>query len=161
MAAAVAYLMMATAVVGCIFYPLGGLTSSSSAQDYTFSLAAQKVDVTAIRDGSVNIDYYFQFTNVGYLDGVDVGMPNSYYDLSSSLATIQVGGETRQPSQIRDSPYVTPGIAVEFDQTTIGMIQSFGSFELTFSVNNPHMIYNNTLVPGTAGVRFRPTWFST
>jgi hypothetical protein len=98
---------------------------------------------------------------VAYLDGVDIGMPNDYYDLSSAQAHIVVNGEARQPSQIHTSPYVSPGIAVEFDQITIGDIQSYGTFELFFSVNNPHMIYNNTLVPETAGVRFRPTWFST
>ena len=132
---------------------------NASAADYSFSLPLEEVNVTVLRDGSVDIDYHFVFTNVGYLDGVDVGMPNKYYDGSSASAYIIVDGTRYEPSQIHDSPYVTPGMAVEFGTSLQSLIRSTGTFELYFHVNNPHMVYKNDKVNGTVGVSFRATWF--
>jgi hypothetical protein len=50
-------------------------------------------------------------------------------------------------------------MAVEFSSGLQNIIQAAGSFDLFFHVNNPHMVYLNTLVNNTVGVSFRPTWF--
>ncbi len=126
----------------------------------SFSLPEERVNVTVQQDGSVNIDYLFRFADVQSLDGVDIGMPNDLYDLQTASATIIVGSSTFSPSSIRTSPFIPVGIAVEFDGATMAAIQSTGSFILMFHVNNPHMVYRNDAVPGTAGVKFVPTWFN-
>ena len=53
--------------------------SSSLAQDYSFSLDREVVDVWVNRDGSVSLEYWFTFTcDQGnyHIDAVDVGLPN-------------------------------------------------------------------------------------
>lgn len=135
------------------------IAQNGRAQDYSFSLSEELVNVTVQKDGSVDIHYFFSFTNVIYLDGVDIGMPNSYYDASSASARIFVNGAERAPSSVGASPYVNPGMAVEFSGSTITAIQNAGSFQLDFMVNVPHMVYRNVLVNDSVGVKLRPTWF--
>ena len=48
--------------------------------NYLLLVSEELVDVTVQKDGSVDIHYFFSFTNVDFLDGVDIGMPNAYYD---------------------------------------------------------------------------------
>ena len=132
--------------------------TGSSAQTYDFSTDEELVDVHIKKDGSVDIDYILNFTNYGYLDGVDIGLPNKYYDENSATAQIVVGANTYTPSRIRPSPYIPIGLAVEFDSGTISAITS-NSFSLRFHVNNPHMVYENEIVKGTVGIKFTPTWF--
>ena len=136
-----------------------GPVGNASAQEYSFSVSEERVNVTVMQDGSVDIDYLFVFTNVGYLDGVDVGMPNSLYDLSTAVAHIVVNGHERAPRQIRSSPYVHPGVAVEFDPATVSEVQGGGSFTLYLHINNPHMVYTDPHVADRAGIAFTPTWF--
>ena len=142
---------------------LGALNESPigevKAADYSFSVERQEVNVTVLRDGSVDIDYYFLFTNVGYLDGVDIGLPNRYYDPGTAGAIIMVNNVEHAPSQIQESPYIDVGMAVEFGGDLQGIIEEEGAFELYFHVNNPHMVYENELLNDTVGVSFRPTWF--
>ena len=145
---------------------LGGLgvmhqspVGEARAADYSFSVEREEVNVTVLRDGSVDIDYYFLFTNVGFLDGVDIGLPNYHYDPSTADARIVVNNVEYSPSQIRESPYVETGMAVEFDNSLQNIISNAGDFELYFHINNPHMVYENELVNDTVGVSFRPTWF--
>ena len=136
---------------------------SVSAQDYSFTLDQENMLVTVLRDGSVDLDYEFQFGNVSSLDydfGVDVGLPNGAYDLSTATAAIIVDGNRFGPRELRDSPYIEVGVAVEFNQAAIDAIRSSGSFILEFHINDPEMVYRNDLQEGTAGVVVRPTWFS-
>jgi hypothetical protein len=139
--------------------PQGPLGTAQAATP-SFSLPEERVNVTVLQDGSVNIDYIFRFTNVQSLDGVDIGMPNPLYNLSTATARIVVGGTEQVITSIRTSPFIKTGVAVEFDPSTASTIQSAGSFDLYFHINNPHMVYRNDAVPGTAGVKFVPTWFN-
>jgi hypothetical protein len=41
--------------------------------EYRFDLLREEVELTVLDDGSVDIDYTFEFINSGDLDGVDVG----------------------------------------------------------------------------------------
>jgi len=113
------------------------------------------------KDGGIDIHYTFQFVNYGKLDGVDVGLPNRFYSKSSARAEISVGGHTYRPKEIRKSPYVYIGLAVEFRDDTRQRIENRGGtrFTLDFWVKNPHMVYKNELTKGTVGIKFRPTWF--
>jgi len=136
------------------------LPSTSRGQTYSFVTNSEYVDVHIKKDGSVDIDYTFNFTNYGYMDGVDVGLPNEYYDTTSATATITVNGVDYQPALIHKSPNVDIGLAVEFTSQTQDAIQAYSVFLLRFHVNNPHMVYENEIVKGTVGIKFRPTWFS-
>ena len=141
--------------------PLASIVEADPAEgNYEFTLEKEYVDIFIQRDGSIDIKYHFEFTNYGYLDGVDVGLPNRFYDEDSARATINISGTMYQPEKIHKSPYVYIGLAVEFDETTQYKVESYGTrFTLEFQVNNPHMVYKNELKDGTVGIRFRPTWF--
>jgi hypothetical protein len=130
-------------------------------ESYSFSLTEERVNVTVLKDGSVDIDYYFNFTNVGFLDGVDVGLPNDRYDLSSASADVIVEGAFVPPDQFywEPSPYIDVGVAVQFLPVLTNAISDAGTFELFFHINNPQMVYLNEKVNDTVGVSFRPTWF--
>jgi hypothetical protein len=151
--------MATMAVLLCTLLSVVMTAGTVQAASYSFSVDQERVTVTVLPDGSVDVDYVFVFSNVGYLDGVDIGLPNSLYDGSSATARIVVGGTEYQPAQIHASPYVSVGQAVEFDQVTVNAITAMRSFTLYYHVNNPHMVYLNEQNSTTAGIRFRPTWF--
>lgn len=128
--------------------------------DYDFEVESEEALVVVKGDGSVDIDYTLVFVNHGELDGVDVGLPNRHYDEGSAWAYIEVDGERYAPREIRPSPYVEEGLAVEFtDACRRAAERGSANVTVRFHVNNPHMVYINELRDGTAGIRFRPTWF--
>jgi hypothetical protein len=129
--------------------------------DYSFSLEREEVLVTVLKDGSVDIDYTFDFVNYGELDGIDVGLPNNWYDEDSAWAYVEVDGKRYDPDKIHKSPYVSVGLAVEFTDRCRRAVEKGDAtpFSVRFHVNQPHMVYKNELQKGTVGIRFRPTWF--
>ena len=148
-------LVLAIGISACPFS-----NSADAAATYSFSVEYERLDVFVLKDGSIDIDYSFGMTNFGYLDGVDIGLPNKYYDLDSAEATIIVNDQEYAPALIHKSPYVEIGVAVEFTSTVMALIDTYGtSFQLDFHINNPHMVYENELVEGTVGIAMRPTWF--
>ena len=158
-------LLLATVTALLIISGLGLMDISPvgkvNAATLSFALDSEEVNVTILRDASVDIDYHFKFSSVTFLDGVDIGLPNSYYDPGSAAAYIIVNGVRYSPDLIHASPYVNPGMAVEIGSLQ-NTIQDHGSaFDLFFHINNPHMVYLNDQVPDTVGVSFRPTWFDT
>jgi hypothetical protein len=132
------------------------VSQNTRAQDYSFETLRQHCHVYIEKDGSVHIKYEFEFNDIlGTLDGVDVGMPNSFYSLDSATARVYINGR-QVIHTIRDSPYIPMGIAVEFsDPFSID-----SHIEVFFEADNPHMVYDDVKNPGYAGIQFRPTWFS-
>jgi hypothetical protein len=129
---------------------------------YFFDVEREYVEVYIRTDGSIHIFYEIDFLNMGDMDGVDIGLPNRHYDEDSAEATILVDGMVLKPEKIHPSPYVDIGLAVEFDgrtQRAVSGAYDYQEFTLRFSVNNPHMVYENEKEEGTAGIVFRPTWF--
>jgi hypothetical protein len=110
------------ASVASLADPLGQV----SAADYSFSVAEERVNVTVLQDGSVDIDYRIHFTDVGYLDGVDIGMPNSLYDLSTATAKVIVDGTEQATRTPYTSPWIDTGVAVDLLPSTISAIQGGG-----------------------------------
>jgi hypothetical protein len=89
-----------------LIFPLSAL-----AQTYEYSLPQQFIDVYWNEDGTSSIDYVFIFVNDPggpTIEYVDVGVPNSNYDLNS-VAAFTDGVEL---NDIEESPYVQPGVAV-------------------------------------------------
>jgi hypothetical protein len=67
------------------------LPASALAQTYSFSLDQEVVNVFWNEDGSASIDYVFNFSNdnsASPIDYVDVGTPNSNFDINSVSADV-------------------------------------------------------------------------
>jgi hypothetical protein len=81
------------------------------AQTYTYSLPQQFIDLYINEDGTYSIDYLYIFVNDpsgATIEWVDVGVPNDNYDINSVVGYAN-GNEL---SEIEESPYVVPGVAV-------------------------------------------------
>ena len=146
-------------IIGFFIYVMA-TDSGTEVLSYDFEVVREEALVTVRDGGSIDIDYTFEFINYGDLDGVDVGLPNRHYDADTAWAYVEVDGRRYEPREIRKSPYVSVGLAVEFTTECRKAAES-GDPRVTvrFHVNNPQMVYENELKEGTAGVRFRPTWF--
>jgi len=141
-----------------IFILLAGSTTPVFAQDYRFQVPEQAVVVTTNTDGSINIDYTIKFLNdsgAHAIDAVDIGLPNYDYKLSNISADVNGNAVTR----IGDSPYVSPGIAVELGKYEI---PAGGSGIVHVYIQN----VQNVIYPATqqeaeeyASLVFSPSWF--
>ncbi len=93
---------------------------SASAQTYSFSLDQLVVHVFWNDDGTASIDYVFEFTNdtfASQIDFVDVGLPNSNFEVSSISADV----DGRSITDISRSGYqgIGTGVAVGLDRDAI------------------------------------------
>ncbi len=93
---------------------------SASAQTYSFSLDQLVVHVFWNDDGTASIDYVFEFTNDTFaspIDFVDVGLPNSNFEVSSISADV----DGRSITDISRSGYqgIGTGVAVGLDRDAI------------------------------------------
>jgi hypothetical protein len=141
-----------------IFILLAGSTTPVFAQDYRFQVPEQAAVVTINKDGSINIDYTIKFYNdsgAHAIDAVDIGLPNYDYQLKNISA--DVNGVAI--NKITDSPYVSPGIAVELQNNEI---PAGGSGIVHVYIQN----VKNVIYPGTqeeseeyASLVFSPSWF--
>jgi hypothetical protein len=148
-----------TLVLSVLFVLLSVLLchpASSYAQDYSFSLDQEIVDVWVNQDGSVSLEYRFTFTcdrSAHPVDVVDVGLPTGDYNLAGIRA--DVGG--RSVHFIEESEYVTHGVAVWLGDGTIGPGQTGTVHVVVDRVGG--MVYADTDDPGYASAEFSPTWF--
>ena len=55
------------------------------AQSYDFDVDYMRADVTIKKDGSIDIEYWINFTCNSWqeIDVVDIGFPNKHYDMDS------------------------------------------------------------------------------
>ncbi len=125
------------------------------AQEWSFNVSENRVHLYLEADGTARIEYDITFVNdagAPTMDGIDVGMPNSTYDLSATTASINGVPLT----DIGPSPYVTPGIGVELGSNAIRSGQT-GLFHLETTVRD--MIYRDSDDSDYASVEFAPTYF--
>jgi hypothetical protein len=125
------------------------------AQVFRFNLAENRVHLYINGDGTVHIVYDLTFANdpsADPMDVVDIGMPNSTYNLSEVQASINGAPVT----DISDSPYVQPGIAVEFGGNAIPPGRT-GTVHLEATVRD--LIYQDSKDAEYASLEFSPTWF--
>jgi hypothetical protein len=145
----------AWAVILLVALALATLGPAALAQNYSFNLQKNYVNLYINQSGAVQIVYDLTFVNdpgAPPIDVVDVGMPNSTYNLSQIKASI--GGATL--TDITNSPYVKPGIAVGFGSRAIQPGQT-GTLHIEATVTN--MIYQDTKDSSYASLEFAPTWF--
>jgi hypothetical protein len=143
------------AVILVAILGLAALGPAALAQDYRFNLQQNHVDLYINQDGTVQIVYDLTFANdpgAPPIDVVDIGMPNNTYSLSQVKASI--GGTTL--TDISNSPYVKPGIAVGFGSRAI---QPGQTGTLHFEATVTDMIYQDTKDATYASIEFSPTWF--
>jgi len=100
----------ALAVLFLFLVPLG----SALAQDYYFSVVAERVDVYWQADGTLALDYEIVFLNgdnAHEIDVVDLGLPNDGYNPSNITATLN-----DQPASFIEwqSEYIDVGPAIYF-----------------------------------------------
>ncbi len=132
------------------------LPAGVSAQSYSFSVPTEVVQVYWNADGSLTIDYTFVFQNdsgTDAIDYVDVGVPNSDYDLGSVTAEVNGGMVT----DIQHSPYVDPGVAVGLGSASIRSGQS-GTVHVRIGRVN-RVLYPDDNDSNYASAVFSPTWF--
>jgi hypothetical protein len=126
------------------------------AQNYSFSLDQETVNVFWNSDGSASIDYVFVFTNdpgASPIDFIDVGLPNSNYDLNSISAEVDGVPLTN----IETSPYVDPGVAIGLGSNAIPPGET-GAVHV-FIGRVEQVLYPDSSDQDYASAVFSPTWF--
>src|SRR3972149_5277678 len=77
--------------IALVFILAFNITTSASAQSYSFSLDREVVNVYWNVDGTMSLDYQFTFTNqpgAHVIDFVDVGLPNDNYRYNTITADV-------------------------------------------------------------------------
>jgi len=128
------------------------------AQDYLFAVPKVTVDLYIHSDGSATIEYYYLFENqpgAHAIDYIDIGLPNSNYRLNNIVAEIN----GIRISDIEDSPYVTPGIALGLGGNAIQPGQT-GTVSVQVS-NITGMLFTGSEKENEAyaSFNFRPNYF--
>ncbi len=88
------------------------------AQNLSFEVPKQEVVVFVNSDGSISLDYTITFKNLpsgDVIDIVDIGLPNSNYDLKSISAEIN----GKPATLIRPSEFVNPGVEIHLGNNAI------------------------------------------
>ncbi|TXT56338.1 MAG: conserved membrane protein of unknown function [Promethearchaeota archaeon] len=125
------------------------------AQDYSFDVNSEKVNVYINPDGSVTIEYWIQFTchyGAHEIDIVDIGFPNEHYDLQSVEADI----DGHELTDIRKSTVIDIGVEIWLYEHSIDPGETS---TLHVKGNNPKMVYEDYDNSSMASVQFAPTWF--
>ena len=132
------------------------LSTNVSAQIYSFSIPKETVDVYWQSDGTLSLIYEFTFLNSSFadpIDYIDVGMPNSTYNLNYASGSIN----GRPITHIADSPYVNNGIELGLGSNQIqpgekGIVR----FEI-YGIRD--VLYEDSQTEDYASAVFSPTWF--
>ena len=133
------------------------LVSSVSAQNYSFALDKEIVDVYINKDGTMSVQYAFTFINAAGaspIDFVDVGLPNGNYDFNSIKA--DVNGKTVPVTRDYQGSG-SYGVALELGSQSIKAGQS-GTVNVRIG-NIERMVYPDTDDKNYASSEFSPTWF--
>jgi len=134
------------------------LPLTAHAQDYSFSLDQESVDVWINEDGSVSLEYAFTFTcdpGAHPIDAVDVGLPTGDYSISGMRADVD-----GQPVDRIDGDYQGDGaygVAVWLGGATIQPGQTGTVHVVVDRVGG--MVYEDSDDADYASAEFSPTWF--
>jgi len=131
------------------------LVSPVLGQVFTFVQPEAVADLYINHDGTVRIVYDITLqtdADSPALYAVDIGLPNDTY----RLGEIQAAIDGTPLSDISDSPYVTPGVAVELGSHSIQPGQT-GTFHFEAIVRD--MIYQDSKDSEYASLEFAPNYF--
>jgi len=130
----------------------------SYAQDYSFSLDEEFVDVWVNQDGSVRLEYWFTFTCAlsGHpIDVVDLGLPTGDYSISGISGDVDGTPIDRVDSDYQGSG--EHGVAVWLGSGTIDPGDSGTVHVVVDRVGR--MLYEDSKDPEYASTEFSPTYF--
>jgi hypothetical protein len=145
------FLLSVSVLFGLLAFP-----TRAAAASYSFALPREDVQAYWNADGTLSIDYTFVFQNdpgASPIDYVDVGIPNSNYDISNIKA--DVDGWTI--TDIQTSQYVSIGVALGLGTNAIppgatGTVHAH--IDRVSSVLHPDSSDSKY-----ASAVFSPTWF--
>jgi hypothetical protein len=142
--------------IGLVIVVALSMTTRAFAQDYSFSLDKEVVNVYWNSDGTLALDYIFTFTNqpgAHVIDFVDVGLPNDSYDYNTIRADVQ-----GTPVSIsRDYQGSGSGVAVDLGSRAIPPGQA-GTVHVTVGrISN--VLYKDDQDQNYASAVFSPTFF--
>jgi hypothetical protein len=132
------------------------------AQEYRFSVDRNISHVIVNRDGSADIEYALTFTcasGAHAIDIVDIGLPNSSYELDTAKAWYSAGsgeGKRIPLDSIYESEVVDIGVEVHLGQYEIKPGKQGTIF---LRINVAQMVYPDTKDENYASVEFAPTWY--
>lgn len=131
------------------------LCNSALAADYKFAVDENYSEIIIREDGGIDIKYRMTFTcakNGKPIDIVDVGLPNSYFELDSVRAWIN----DNPVSDIKNSSFIPVGVEVPL---TGHEINPGRTGTLRLEASNPHMVFPDSDDANFASVEFYPTYF--
>src|SRR5512143_1543735 len=133
-----------------------GIVGGVSAQEYSFVLEKEVVNVFWDSNGAMSLDYVFTFTNqpgAHVIDFVDVGLPNSNYQYNTITADVD------------GSPV---GISSDFQGTGSGVAVDLGAHAIqpgqtgtvhVYVGQITDVVYPDDKDPNYASAVFAPTYF--
>jgi hypothetical protein len=131
-------------------------TTSVLAQNYSFSLDREVVNVYWNSDGTMSLDYVFTFSNqpgAHEIDFVDVGLPNDSYDFNSITADVN-GSPVSVSTDYQGSG---SGVAIALGSDAIQPGQT-GTVHV-FVGRISDVLYQDENDENYASAVFSPTWF--
>lgn len=137
---------------------LMGLSLPLYAQDYSFSLDQETVEVWVNQDGSAKLEYWFTFTcdpGAHSIDVVDLGLPNGNYSI------LDISGDVDgEPIERVDSDYEGKGeygVAIWLGANAIRPGKSGTVHVVVERIGG--MVYQDSRDKEYASIEFSPTWF--
>jgi hypothetical protein len=143
--------------IALVFVLAFSITTSALAQDYYFAVEEETVHAYWNEDGTLALDYTLVFANqpgAHAIDFVDMGMPNSSFDMGTVSA--DVGGTSVGVSE-SDYQGTGSGFAVVMGSEEIGP-GSRGTVHVRVGrISN--VLFTDSQVETDASAVFSPTWF--
>jgi hypothetical protein len=140
-----------------------GSFRAAAQSNYSFNLTKEVVQVTWNANGTESLDYVMAFSNdagAATIDYVDMGMPNSHFDLSTvqAFVTADLISDFKVPVSTSNYEGGGSGFAVQMS-LPIYAGESGSIHVIVGSITN--VLYKDTTNPTTyASAVFSPTWFN-
>jgi len=134
-----------------------GMTTSALAQDYFFAVEQETVHAYWNEDGTLSLDYTLVFGNqqgAHVIDFVDMGMPNSSFDMSTVSADVNGSAVSVDRGEYQGSG---SGFAVVMGSQAIGPGERGTLHVRVGRINN--VLYTDSEDETYASAVFSPTWF--
>jgi len=142
--------------IALVFILAFNITTSASAQSYSFSLDREVVNVYWNADGTMSLDYQFTFTNqpgAHVIDFVDVGLPNNNYRYNTITADMN-GNPVAVSTDFQGSG---SGVAIDLGSGAIQPGQTGSVHVYVGEITD--VIYPDENDENYASAVFSPTWF--
>lgn len=139
------------------------ISSPAFAQNYSFTLSREVVNAYYTKDGTLSLDYVFDFTNnpgASPIDYVDVGLPNGNFDLSSVKADVNGNPVTdiseADPKNLAGGGY---GVTLALGSLAIPAGQTGKVHLYVGTIRDVLYPYKDNSKKDYTSTQFSPTWF--